>query len=56
MEKNKEEVYQKQWKRLMSWREAMLYLDENYDEHEKWILYQEFENIYQEYLRAKYSK
>ena len=53
---NKKEVYEKQWKRVQKWRNAMLYLDENYSQHEKWILFQEFEEIYQAYLRAKYLK
>ena len=53
---NKKELYEQQYKRLRKWRDAMLYLDENYSDHEKLILHQEFEEIYQEYLRAKYLK
>ena len=54
--KNSKEAYEKEWKELQDWTIAMRYLDSNYNEKEKWIIYQEFEDRYQKYLRAKYLK
>ena len=56
LSKNKEEAYKKEWKELQDWTIAMRYLDSNYNEKEKWIIYQEFEDRYHKYLRAKYLK
>ena len=56
LSKNKEEAYKKEKKELQDWTIAMRYLDSNYNEKEKWIIYQEFEDRYQKYLRAKYLK
>ena len=56
LSKNNKSSFTKEWKDLMDWRIAMKYLDDNYSENEKWIIYQEFEDRYHKYLRAKYSK
>ena len=56
MEKNKPQAFKKEWQELQDFREGMRFLDDNYSENEKWIIYQEFEDRYHKYLRAKYSK
>ena len=56
LSKNSKEAYEKEWKELQDWRLAMKYLDNNYNEKERWIIYQEFEDRYHKYLRAKYLK
>tara|TARA_R110002020_G_C16304905_1_gene773391 strand:- start:1899 stop:2078 length:180 start_codon:yes stop_codon:yes gene_type:complete len=52
------EAYEKQQKRVDRWTEAIQYVrnSNDYTEKEKWILYNEWSDIYQKYLRAKYSK
>ena len=55
---NKKEAYEKQKKRVERWTEAIRYVKKSndYTEKEKWILYNEWSDIYQKYLRAKYLK
>ena len=55
---NKKEAYEKQHKRVQRWTEAIRYVKKSndYTEKEKWILYNEWSDIYQEYLRVKYLK
>ena len=55
---NKKEAYEKQKKRAEKCTEAIRYVrnSNDYADKEKWLLYNEWSDIYHKYLRAKYLK